>query len=64
MRHRLHLAQGSIRADGRVVFPVTLYEVKKPSESKYPGDILKPVSTVSAEEAFRPLKEGGCDLVK
>ena len=55
---------GAIRADGRVVFPVTLYEVKKPSESKYPGDILKPVSTVSAEEAFRPLKEGGCDLVK
>lgn len=55
---------GSIRPDGRVVYPVTLYEVKKPAESKYPGDTLKSVSTVSADQAFRPLNEGGCELAK
>lgn len=57
-------AAASIRKDGRVMYPVTLYEVKKPSESKYAWDYLKPVQTVSAEQAFRPLSEGGCDLVK
>ncbi|MFO1080239.1 MAG: ABC transporter substrate-binding protein [Reyranellaceae bacterium] len=54
----------SIREDGRVVYPVTLYEVKQPAQSKYAGDTLKAVSTVSADQAFRPLKDGGCDLVK
>jgi branched-chain amino acid transport system substrate-binding protein len=54
----------SIREDGKVVYPVTLYEVKKPAESKYAGDTLKAVTTVAADQAFRPLKEGGCDLVK
>lgn len=55
---------GAIRPDGRVVYPVTLYEVKKPSESKYAYDYLKPVQTVDADHAFRPMKEGDCALVK
>lgn len=55
---------GSIRADGRVVYPVTLYEVKKPAESKYAWDYLKPVRQVDADQAFRPLKDGDCSLVK
>jgi branched-chain amino acid transport system substrate-binding protein len=55
---------GSIRADGRVVYPVTLYEVKKPADSKYPWDYLKPVRQVDADQAFRPLKDGDCPLVK
>lgn len=55
---------GAIRADGRVVYPVTLYEVKKPADSKYAWDYLKPVRQVDADQAFRPLKDGDCPLVK
>ncbi|AMN41304.1 ABC transporter substrate-binding protein [Rhodoplanes sp. Z2-YC6860] len=55
--------KGSIRADGRKLHPAYLFEVKKPSESKYPGDFYKTRATIPAEEAFRPLKDGGCPLV-
>jgi branched-chain amino acid transport system substrate-binding protein len=52
--------QGTVRADGRKLHPAYLFEVKKPQESKAAGDIYKLVSTIPAEEAFRPLAEGGC----
>ena len=55
--------KGSIRADGRALHPAYLFEVKKPEESKKPGDLYKLRATIPAEEAFRPLKEGGCPLV-
>jgi branched-chain amino acid transport system substrate-binding protein len=55
--------KGTIRADGRKVHDAYLYEVKKPGESKYPGDFYKVRATIPAAEAFRPLKEGGCPLV-
>jgi branched-chain amino acid transport system substrate-binding protein len=55
--------KGSIRADGRKVHDMYLFEVKKPSESKHPGDYYKVRATIPAAEAFRPLKEGGCPLV-
>jgi branched-chain amino acid transport system substrate-binding protein len=54
----------TIRADGRALHPAYLFEVKKPSESKYPGDIYILKATIPADEAFRPLKDGGCPLVK
>jgi hypothetical protein len=41
-----------------------VFEVKKPEESRYPGDFYKLRATIPAEEAFRPLKDGGCPLVK
>jgi branched-chain amino acid transport system substrate-binding protein len=56
--------KGIIRADGRKIHPVYLYEVKKPAESKGEWDTFKLLSTISGEEAFRPLSEGGCPLVK
>ncbi len=56
--------KGTVRVDGRVTHPAYLFEVKKPSESKYPGDFYKTRATIPADEAFRPLKEGGCPLVK
>jgi len=56
--------KGSVRVDGRVIHPAYLFEVKKPSESKYPGDFYKIRATIPADEAFRPLKEGNCPLVK
>ncbi len=55
--------KGTVRADGRVIHPAYLFEVKKPEESKYPGDLYKLRATIPADEAFRPLKDGGCPLV-
>jgi branched-chain amino acid transport system substrate-binding protein len=56
--------KGIVRQDGRKIHPAYLFEVKKPSESKKPGDFYKLRATIPADEAFRPLKEGGCPLVK
>src|SRR5689334_4731843 len=56
--------KGTIRADGRKIHNAYLFEVKKPSESKGPYDYYKLRATIPAAEAFRPLKDGGCSLVK
>ncbi|MBN8941708.1 MAG: ABC transporter substrate-binding protein [Rhizobiales bacterium] len=56
--------KGSIRLDGRKMHPVHLFEVKKPAESKGAWDYYKLISTLPAEQAFRPLTEGGCPLVR
>jgi branched-chain amino acid transport system substrate-binding protein len=56
--------KGSVRADGRKIHPAFLVEVKKPSESKGPWDYHKIRATIPADQAFRPLAEGGCPLVK
>src|SRR5437867_3694173 len=56
--------KGTIRADGRKIHPAYLVEVKKPSESKYPWDYYKVRATIPAEQAFRPLADGDCPLVK
>jgi branched-chain amino acid transport system substrate-binding protein len=55
---------GSIREDGRKIHPAYLFQVKTPAESKGPWDYYKLLATVPAEEAFRPLKDGACPLVK
>ncbi|WP_458098042.1 ABC transporter substrate-binding protein [Roseomonas sp. WA12] len=55
--------RGSVRADGRKIHPMYLWEAKKPSESTGPWDLLKLVGTTPADQAFRPLAEGGCALV-
>jgi branched-chain amino acid transport system substrate-binding protein len=56
--------KGSIRVDGRKIHPMYLFEVKSPAESKGPWDYYKVRATIPADEAFRPLAEGGCPLVK
>ncbi len=56
--------KGTIRADGRKLHNMYLFEVKKPEESKYPWDYYKIIKTIPPNEAFRPLEEGGCDFVK
>jgi branched-chain amino acid transport system substrate-binding protein len=55
--------KGLIQPNGRTIHSAYLFEVKKPSESKYPGDFYKIRATIPADEAFRPLKEGNCPLV-
>ena len=56
--------KGTIRDDGRKIHPAYLFEVKKPSESKGPWDYYKLISTIPADEAFRPLAQSECPLVK
>ena len=56
--------KGSIRADGRKIHPAYLVEVKKPSESKGPYDYYKIRATIPADQAFRPMDQGDCPLVK
>ncbi|SFU99025.1 branched-chain amino acid transport system substrate-binding protein [Methylobacterium sp. 174MFSha1.1] len=56
--------KGRIREDGRKLHPMYLLETKTPAESKGGWDYFKPVRTVPADEAWRPLSEGGCPLVK
>jgi branched-chain amino acid transport system substrate-binding protein len=53
-----------IRADGRNVHAMYLFEVKSPAESKGPWDYYKLIRTIPGEEAFRPMSQGGCPLVK
>jgi branched-chain amino acid transport system substrate-binding protein len=55
---------GVLREDGRMVHSMFLFQVKKPEESKAPWDYYKLLAEVPADQAFRPLKDGGCPLVK
>jgi branched-chain amino acid transport system substrate-binding protein len=56
--------KGTIRVDGRKLHPAYLFEVKKPEESKGPWDYYKLIATTPADQAFRPLSESVCPLVK
>ena len=56
--------KGRVREDGRHIHPMYLWEVKKPAESKAAWDYYKLVKTIPAEQAWRPLDQGGCSLVK
>jgi branched-chain amino acid transport system substrate-binding protein len=56
--------KGTIRADGRKIHDMYLFQVKKPEESKGEWDLYNLRATIPAAEAFRPLDQGGCPLVK
>jgi branched-chain amino acid transport system substrate-binding protein len=56
--------KGTIRVDGRKITPAYLFEVKKPEESKGPWDYYKLIGTTPGDQAFRPLSESACALVK
>ncbi|MFG1301596.1 ABC transporter substrate-binding protein [Xanthobacter sp. V3C-3] len=53
-----------LRKDGRLVHDMYLVEVKAPSESKGPWDYYKVLRTIPGKEAFRPVEESACPLVK
>src|SRR5215210_4932140 len=56
--------KGVVRQDGRKTHPMYLFEVKSPKESKGDWDFYKLRGTIPADQAFRPVSEGGCPLVK
>ncbi len=53
-----------VRQDGRVMHTMYLWQVKSPEEAKFPHDFCKKVATIAPADAWRPLSEGGCPLVK
>jgi branched-chain amino acid transport system substrate-binding protein len=56
--------RGKVRTDGRVIHAMHLFEVKSPADSKEPWDYYTLRRTIPAEDAFRPLDQGGCKLVR
>ncbi|MGE0752989.1 MAG: ABC transporter substrate-binding protein [Variibacter sp.] len=56
--------KGIIRADGRAIHSVYLFQAKTPAESKGRWDLYKPIGALTGEDGWRPLAEGGCALVK
>jgi len=57
-------SDGIIRADGRKIHDVYLFQVKTPAESKAPWDYYKVLATVPGDKAFRPMDEGNCPMVR
>ncbi|MFL5255716.1 MAG: ABC transporter substrate-binding protein [Rhodopila sp.] len=55
---------GKIREDGRKIHPAYLFEVKQPAESRHAWDLYKLIGTTPAHQAFRPLSDNACPLVK
>ncbi|MBN8907283.1 MAG: ABC transporter substrate-binding protein, partial [Rhodospirillales bacterium] len=62
--HDFFAHDGHIRADGLMVHDMHLYQVKTPAESKGPWDLYKLVATIPGDQAFQPLSESRCPLVK
>jgi branched-chain amino acid transport system substrate-binding protein len=56
-------SNGTLREDGRMVHSMFLFQVKRPAESKGPWDYYKLLAEVPGDQAFRPIKDGGCPLV-
>ncbi|EGP53979.1 extracellular ligand-binding receptor (plasmid) [Agrobacterium tumefaciens F2] len=56
--------KGSIRKDGRKLHDMFLFEVKKPAESSGPWDLYKQLATIPADQAFRPVAESECPLLR
>jgi branched-chain amino acid transport system substrate-binding protein len=54
----------SIRADGQVMRPLYVARIKTPDESKYANDYYEITGTIAAEDAWRPVSESACDLLK
>ena len=53
-----------IRADGRVIYDLSVYRVKRPEQSKYRWDYYEKISVIPGDKAFRPEGEGGCKLTQ
>lgn len=58
------LGDGVVRADGRMTHPIQIFQIKTPQESKEPWDYFKTIDEIPGDQAFRPLSESDCPLVK
>jgi branched-chain amino acid transport system substrate-binding protein len=55
---------GQVRVDGRKIHPTYLFQAKAPNESRQPWDYLKLIATTPADQAFRPVADGGCPFIR
>ncbi len=62
--HDFFARNGHIRADGLMVHDMYLFQVKTPAESKGPWDYYKRLATIPGDQAFQPLSESRCPLIK
>jgi branched-chain amino acid transport system substrate-binding protein len=62
--HDFFAKNGTIRADGRMVHDMYLFQVKTPAESKGEWDLYKLVATIPGDQAFQPLSESRCPMIK
>ncbi|MDT7812180.1 MAG: branched-chain amino acid transport system substrate-binding protein [Acidobacteriaceae bacterium] len=53
-----------VREDGRVLSKMYLMEVKNPAASRSPDDVYKILANTVGEQAFRPLAESDCPLIR
>jgi branched-chain amino acid transport system substrate-binding protein len=53
-----------IREDGRAMHRMFLWQVKPAAEARHRFDFCRLVATIPPEEAWRPLEQGGCPLVR
>ena len=56
--------KGYVRADGRMIHDMYLFEVKSPKESSIPWDYYKTIAKVPGEQAFTTVAESKCSLLK
>jgi branched-chain amino acid transport system substrate-binding protein len=57
-------AKGQIRADGRMIHDMYLFEVKSPKDSSTPWDYYKTLGKIPGEQAFTTVAESKCSLLK
>ncbi|WP_405198068.1 ABC transporter substrate-binding protein [Brachymonas sp. G13] len=60
----MYVKDGKIREDGRLMRPMYLVQVKTPAESTSPWDLYKTLKEVPGEDAFTPVAESKCSLLK
>jgi branched-chain amino acid transport system substrate-binding protein len=60
----LIFGKSTLRPDGLEIHPMYRFEVKRPEASKSPWDLYKLIATIPADDAFRPMAEGGCPYLK
>ena len=60
----MYARHAKLREDGRMVHDLYLVQAKSPSESKADWDVLQILTTIPGDEAFRPIADGGCPLIK
>ena len=64
MKYDDFYSKGQVRADGRMIHDMYLFEVKNSKESSVPWDYYKLIAKVPGEQAFATLAESKCSLVK
>jgi branched-chain amino acid transport system substrate-binding protein len=64
MKYDDFYSKGTVRADGRMIHDMYLFQVKSPKESTTPWDYYKLIAKVPGDQAFTTVAESKCSLLK